>query len=271
MVKARVVRRMRSPGAMQAHIGYLKRDGVTRDGSPGRLFDAAGDDADGRAFAERCADDRHHFRFIVSPDDASELESLRGFTRDLMEQASRDLGSRLDWVAVDHWSTEHPIHILVCGCADDGSELVISRDYIATGMRARAADLVTRELGPRSELEVRRGLEAEVTAERWTRLDRVLTREAGRVEGVVDLRPESEAKGDVKAVIEQMATVGYKEPNESGEFVIPGFVKMSVVNKPAMEARSGVNPFTKEPMEFVAKPASRSVKASPLKVAKDAV
>jgi DNA-binding protein HU-beta len=51
------------------------------------------------------------------------------------------------------------------------------------------------------------------------------------------------SKADVKAVIEQMATVGYKELNESGEFVIPGFAKMSVVNKPATEARSGVNPF----------------------------
>src|SRR5664279_4113150 len=79
------------------------------------------------------------------------------------------------------------------------------------------------------------------------------------------------SKGDVKAVIEQMATVGYKELNDSGEFVIPGFVKMSVVNKPATEARSGVNHFTKEPMEFAAKPASKSVKASPLKVVKDAV
>jgi DNA-binding protein HU-beta len=78
-------------------------------------------------------------------------------------------------------------------------------------------------------------------------------------------------KADVKAVIEQMATVGYKELNESGEFVILGFAKMSIVNKPATEARSGVNPFTREPMEFTAKPASKSVKASPLKVAKDAV
>jgi DNA-binding protein HU-beta len=79
------------------------------------------------------------------------------------------------------------------------------------------------------------------------------------------------SKNDVKAVIEHMTTVGYKELNESGEFVIPGFVKMSVVNKPATEARSGINPFTKEPMEFAAKPASKTVKASPLKVAKDAV
>src|SRR5438128_812189 len=79
------------------------------------------------------------------------------------------------------------------------------------------------------------------------------------------------SKGDVKAVIEQMAVVGYKELNESGEFFVPGFVKMSVVSKPATEARSGINPFTKEPMEFAAKPASKSVKASPLKIAKDAV
>jgi DNA-binding protein HU-beta len=79
------------------------------------------------------------------------------------------------------------------------------------------------------------------------------------------------SKNDVKTVIENMATVGYKELNESGEFVIPGFVKMTVVNKPATETRSGINPFTKEPMEFAAKPASKTVKASPLKVAKDAV
>jgi nucleoid DNA-binding protein len=79
------------------------------------------------------------------------------------------------------------------------------------------------------------------------------------------------SKGEVKAVIEAMTAVGYKELNESGEFVIPGFAKLSVVNKPATEARSGINPFTKEPMEFAAKPASKSVKASPLKVAKDSV
>ena len=197
IVKARVVRQMRSPGALRAHIGYLKRDGVTRDGSPGKLFDAAGDDANSRAFAERCEGDRHHFRFIVSPDDASELSSLRGFTRDLMDQASRDLGTRLDWVAVDHWNTEHPhIHILARGRADDGSDLIISRDYIGSGLRARAGDLVTRELGLRSELGVRRGLEAEVEAERWTRLDRLLAREAGRAEGVVDLRPKRNAGAD---------------------------------------------------------------------------
>jgi len=226
MVKARVVRQMRSPGALRAHIGYLKRDGVTRDGSAGKLFDAAGDDADGRVFAERCEGDRHHFRFIVSPDDAGELSSLRSLTRELMDQASRDLGTRLDWVAVDHWNTEHPhVHILVRGRADDGADLVISRDYIATGLRARASELVTRELGPKSELEVRRSLEAEVTAERWTKLDRALAREAGRAEGVIDLRPERDAAGDPLREIRigRMRTLerlGFAEPAGSARWVL---------------------------------------------------
>ncbi|MDU6748332.1 MAG: DUF3363 domain-containing protein, partial [Bradyrhizobium sp.] len=226
MVKARVVRQMRSPGALRSHIGYLKRDGVTRDGSRGKLFDAAGDEADGRDFAERCEGDRHHFRFIVSPDDAGELSSLRSFTRELMDQASRDLGTQLDWVAVDHWNTEHPhIHILVRGRADDGSDLVISRDYIATGLRARAGDLVTRELGPRSELEVRRGLEAEVTAERWTKLDRALAREASRAEGVVDLRPDRDAAGDPLRELRMgrmrtLERLGLAEPAGSARWVL---------------------------------------------------
>ena len=227
MVKARVVR-MRLRGSLRTHVGYLQRDGVTRDGSPGKLFDAVGDEAEGRTFAERCEDDRHHFRFIVSPDDAVELGSLRTFTRDLMDQASRDLGTRLDWVAIDHWNTEHPhIHILVRGRTDDGSDLVISRDYISGGLRARASDLVTRELGPRSELEVRQGLEAEVTAERWTRLDRVLAREAGRADGVVDLRPEREAAHDALREIRigRMRTLerlGLAEPAGPARWVLAG-------------------------------------------------
>ncbi len=79
------------------------------------------------------------------------------------------------------------------------------------------------------------------------------------------------SKADVKTVFEHMAIVGYKELNEAGEFTVPGFVKLSLVNKPATEARQGINPFTKEPMEISAKPASKAVKARPLKDVKDAV
>ena len=195
MIKARVVRRMRTPGALAAHLRYLGRDGTTRDGEAGRLFDAQVDAADPHTFANRCDDDRHHFRFIVSPDDATELADLQTLTRDLMRQAERDLGTKLDWVAVDHWNTEHPhIHVLVRGRTDTDEDLVISRDYISRGLRARAADLVTLELGPRTELELRRSLDAQIDADRWTRLDRALVADA--CDGIIDLRPDPFAVPD---------------------------------------------------------------------------
>ena len=188
VVKARVVKIGRTPGALGAHLRYLCRDGTMRDGERGEIFGAEVDTSDGQAFADRCRNDRHHFRFIVSPDDAQDLQSLRTFTRDLMGQAEVDLGTKLDWVAADHWNTEHPhIHILVRGKTDRDQDLVISRDYIANGMRARASQLVTIELGPKTEIEMVRELERMTEADRWTRLDRELSRVAH--DGVIDLRP----------------------------------------------------------------------------------
>lgn len=226
MVKARVVRQLRAPGALRAHVTYLQRDGVTRDGQPGRMFDAHGDGADAAAFTERCDGDRHHFRFIVSPDDAAELGDLRGFTRDLMRQASQDLDTSLDWVAVDHWNTEHPhIHVLLRGRTDAGEDLVINRDYISQGLRARAGALVTQELGLRTELEVRRGLEAEVSAERLTRLDRVLVRDAAAADGLVDLRLAPSGKADPLRELRlgrmrELERLGLAEPAGSARWVL---------------------------------------------------
>ena len=193
VVMTRIVRhrsgRFRS-APLSKHIAYLRREGVTRDGADARMFEAASDDADTKAFAERCEEDRHHFRFTVSPEDAGQLADLRAFTRELMKDAERDLGTRLDWVAVDHWNTDNPhIHVLVRGRADDGQDLVISRDYISKGFRARAAERVTLEIGPRSEQEIRAGLENEVVAERWTSLDRSLRDISDEGGGVADLRP----------------------------------------------------------------------------------
>src|SRR5205807_6839323 len=72
----------------------------------------------------------------------------------------------------------------------EGEDLVISRDYIREGMRARAQQLLTLELGPRSDREIRHSLETQIGAERWTKLDRVLARDAAAHGGVIDLRPE---------------------------------------------------------------------------------
>ena len=190
IVKARIVRH-RGPrsATLSAHVRYLKRDGVTRTGETARMFTRETDLADERAFAERCRDDRHHFRFIVSPDDAPEMTDLRAFARELVADMERDLGTKLDWIAVDHYNTDNPhVHLLIRGKAEDGRDLVISRDYISRGIRARAQDRLTVELGPKPKHEIRSALERQVEADRWTQLDAVLRREADE-SGFIDLRP----------------------------------------------------------------------------------
>jgi type IV secretory pathway VirD2 relaxase len=105
----------------------------------GRLYGAEIEEADGKAFTERGREDRHQFRFIVAPEDGEKLTDLRAFTRDVMGQMEKDLGTRLDWVAVDHFNTGHPhSHVIVRGRDDLGKDLIIAQDYITDGVRLRA-------------------------------------------------------------------------------------------------------------------------------------
>lgn len=56
-----------------------------------------------------------------------------------------------------------------------------------------------------------------------------------------------------------------------GEVLIPGLLKLSVVDKPATRKHEGINPFTKEPMTYKAKAARKVIKVRPLKALKDAI
>jgi len=204
VVKARIVRlKLGSKGA-DAHLRYLQRDGTDREGERGRLYGAETDVADGRAFLEQGREDRHQFRFIVAPEDGDQLSDLRAFTCGVMKQMEEDLGTRLDWVAVDHFNTGHPhSHIVVRGKDETGKDLIIAQDYITDGIRLRAQELATLELGPETDLELRSKLRAEIAAERFTRIDRAMLAEAS--EGTIDLRPET---GQVRADFDRTLRVG---------------------------------------------------------------
>jgi len=174
VVKVHIARAARGlgPAAFRAHLRYIQRDGVDRDGEGGELYSRDVDRIDGALFEERSATDRHQFRFIVSAEDASELGDMKETVRALMAQAEKDLGTRLDWVAVDHHNTGHPhTHIVVRGKDQLGRDLIIARDYLTGGLRERASAIVTDELGPRRDLEIARAQERDVTAGRMTRLD----------------------------------------------------------------------------------------------------
>jgi type IV secretory pathway VirD2 relaxase len=193
VVKARVVR-MAGANARSAalHLRYIQRDGVERDGSKGVLYGADGP-VDAVAFERPEDNEKHQFRFIVSPEDAGELD-MTSFVRRWMAQLERDLGRRLDWAAVNHHNTDNPhAHVVVRGVDLDGRPVRFDREYISNGMRARAQELATRDLGPRSVAEVARARAREVAQERFTSLDRQLEQMA--IDGVVTprARPQRDA------------------------------------------------------------------------------
>ena len=171
-------------GTARAHLHYILRDGVTREGEAGELYTASGRDAEAAAFLSRSENDPHQFRFIVAPEDSDRIADLKPFIRDMVAQMEHDLDARLDWLAVDHFNTGHPhTHLVIRGRNRQGRELVMARDYIAYGIRARAQALITLELGPETEIERLRKLTREVEQERLTHLDRKIVGRA--VDGVL--------------------------------------------------------------------------------------
>ena len=179
VIKARLIRLAGSGlNGAKAHLRYLQRDGVTREGAPGSLYDSQQARDDGEAFLSRCSSDRHQFRFIVSAEDAIEYHDLKPLVRRLMLQMEQDLRTKLDWIAVDHYNTGHPhTHIVLRGKDDRGKDLIIAREYLSRGMRERAAEIVALDLGPRTDHEIQSRLRAELEQERFTSLDRNLLRE----------------------------------------------------------------------------------------------
>ena len=178
VVKASLIRLQGKAGQVaRAHMRYIQRDGVTREGLPGELYGPETDLADGDEFLKRTAGDRHQFRFIVSAEDGAEYPDLKPYVRRLMTQVEQDLGTKLDWVAVDHFNTERPhTHIVLRGVDDRGENLIIAREYISHGLRERASELATLDLGPRTDHEIEARLRHDVDQERLTAIDRRLLR-----------------------------------------------------------------------------------------------
>ena len=166
--------------ALGKHVAYLGRSGAGLEGERPEFFDSR---SDGLAPGVETADwseDRHHFRFIISPEHGERLE-LKGYVRDVMGRVAADLGEPdLTWVATCHYDTDQPhAHVLVRGRRSDGRDLVIPRDYIGYGFRARAQEVAQERLGDLSRVEAERRIWRETEADRFTGFDRRLIEAAG--------------------------------------------------------------------------------------------
>ena len=222
IVKVRVVKlRNAKSSVSRGHLAYLQREGagVERaeglDGSAeltptrGQLYGPEdGVEVDGNDFIERSQEsfdgrgDPHQFRIMISPEDGAELArvngdgtpSLKETTRALMTQMEEDLGTRLDWVAVDHFDTAHPhTHIIARGVTHDGKGLNIAGEYISRGIRGRLEEELTRELGWKSELAIQQEMKREVDAMRVTTADRHISNSLDKLNNTIDLRAGSAA------------------------------------------------------------------------------
>lgn len=180
VVKSRYVKTNSKAGKAKsrAHINYITRDSVGIDGGRAVAFNNEGslDRKDLREFVQRGEDCPHQFRFIVSPENGAKLD-MELFTKDFVTHMEKDLETKLDFVAVAHYDTDNPhVHIVVNGKTDKGEELRISRGYMSSGMRERAGMVATQYLGHRTEQEVEITLQKEISAERYTTLDRKIER-----------------------------------------------------------------------------------------------
>jgi len=174
-------------GALAAHVAYLGRSGAGVEGARPDFFDRTDDGVEAALETRGWSEDRHHFRFIISPEHGDRIADLRGYVREVMARVSADLGEpELRWVATCHYDTDQPhAHVLVRGRRGDGRDLVIPRDYMGYGFRARAQEVAQERLGELSRVEAERRVWKETQADRFTGLDRRLLA-AADAGGMVD-------------------------------------------------------------------------------------
>lgn len=195
VVKARYVRKTSTAArkaAIKSHISYITRSGAGQEPDSKPIAYNNGQEMTAeqlQEWASKAATDKHHFRFIVSPENSHNLD-MREFAEELVKRMEQDLNTRLDCIVVNHYNTDTPhTHLMVRGIDDQGRDLVISRDYIANGVRGRASEIATERLGYRCELEIREGMTKDVTKDRFTQIDRDLLKLAAASEDMeVDLR-----------------------------------------------------------------------------------
>jgi type IV secretory pathway VirD2 relaxase len=179
-----------NPGkAIAGHVRYLARDGVGHDGSDAHFYGPEGaiERSDVNEATSSWAEDRHHFRLIISPEQTDKMEDFEGYVRDVMHDVGADLKEpKLTWIAINHFDTDQPhAHVLIRGVRAKGTTLVIPRDIISHGIRHRAEHHAQILLGDKTRGEAEQQLFARTKANYWTDIDAKLGKLAQVNEGAL--------------------------------------------------------------------------------------
>lgn len=178
------------PGQWAAFGRYIQRDSATQQNQKGEAFDAANERVNASHIMGdwQKAGDEHVFKFILSPE-FGDRHDMRAYTRDVVKELERDLGTKLEWVAADHYNTDDPhVHLAIRGVDERGNTLRIPREYVRQQLRQRTSEVATRHIGLRTDLDVAEAFDRQIKQQRFTDLDRRLLKTAAKSPGgdVVD-------------------------------------------------------------------------------------
>jgi type IV secretory pathway VirD2 relaxase len=239
-IKVRVVKTPKASTKLYVHLLYLARSGVCREGESPHFFDS--DKIHSRDELNQTitqwGEDKHHFRFIISPENGRDLD-LEEYTRLLLEQMQKDLGEQLTWFATCHYNTDEPhVHVVVRGVGKDGKPLHIAKDYVRHGMRELAQSLATEKLGQRTQLALEKSLSQQSQQKRWTSLDASLESDMeqaidGSIRLYKTLTSEHETtKTFAKAKLQRLL---FLKTYELAEEISPGVWKLRSDAKPTLK------------------------------------
>lgn len=208
----------RSEPGLDRSVDYLQRE-ETSGNARAAFYDRGEEGVDARAITAGWADDARHFRLIISPEDGAALGDLKPMIREVMAGLEVKLGTRLEWLAVDHWDTDNPhSHVLVRGRRADGQDLFIPSRVLVHGIREHAQEVVTRVLGPRLEADLRHERWREIGQPGITPLDRQLVASQDASGIIVVHRP------DLIARLERLASWDLAQRSSSGWRIADGLL-----------------------------------------------
>ena len=200
---------------LRGHFRYIGRDGVGPRGEGAEFFGPEADAVSPNAIAKAWMDDTLHYRLMISPEHGDCIADLRAYVRDVMRHVGRDLSEpRIPWVAVCHYNTDHPhAHVVMRGRREDGNALNISPRYLCAGVRGRAEEVASAELGDFSRGPQERWAWQETKVERFTALDRRLAQAADE-KGLVTLPTDRSPtwRALLHARLRTLTALGLAEP-----------------------------------------------------------
>jgi hypothetical protein len=214
--------------AIAGHVRYLARDSVGMDGTEAGFYgpDGALEREAVREATSAWADDRHHFRLIISPEHGDRIEDLEGYVRGVMADVAAELKEPgLDWIAINHFDTDQPhAHVLIRGRRASGQTLVMPRQTISHTIRERAEARAQELLGDQSREQAERGLFVRARADRWTDVDMklaALTERAGGVLAVEEIARRDTFGAIVRARVAHLEALGLAARGKAGVTFAP--------------------------------------------------